>query len=144
MKITIRKRPLTKGRHRLVLNYYPPIVNSRTNQQTRYENIKLFIYDHPASAVEKNHNRKTLELVNNICASRQLELQSLAHGLLSSFRKNESFIAYFRKLADQQCGINRHNWDSSVRYFELFANLDFSFADLNLAICEQFKRFLLS
>jgi integrase len=142
MKITIRKRPLTKGRHRLVLNYYPPILNSRTNQQTRYENLKLFVYDHPASAVEKNHNRKTLELANNICASRQLELQALLHGLPSSFRKKESFIAYFRKLADQRRGMNWHNWDSSVRYFELFANADVSFADLNLAICEQFKRFL--
>jgi hypothetical protein len=40
--------------------------------------------------------------------------------------------------------MNWHNWDSSVRYFELFALGDVSFADLNIAVCEQFKRFLLN
>lgn len=143
MRITIRKRPLKKDRHRLVLNYYPPIINPRTNQQTRYENLKLFLYDHPVSPLEKNHNRTTQELASSICASRLLELQAHLHGLSPSFRKKESFITYFRHLADQQRGMNRHNWDSSVRYFQLFSAEDVCFADLNLALCEQFKRFLL-
>ncbi len=144
MKITIRQRKLKKNRHRLVLNYYPPIVNSRTNKQTRYENLKLFVYDQPATPAEKNHNKETAELANTICASRQLELQAQKHGMSPSFRKHESFIAYFRTLADRQRGLNWHNWDSSVRYFQLFTNnTELSFAELDLSVCEGFKRFLL-
>ncbi|GGB14378.1 hypothetical protein [Mucilaginibacter rubeus] len=109
MKVTIGKHALTKGRHRLFLDYYPPIVNPKTNKQTAYENLKLFVYDHPATSGERNHNRTTMELATTICASRQLELQAQKHGMSPSFRKHESFIAYFRKLADQQRGLNWHN-----------------------------------
>ncbi|MGF7077007.1 tyrosine-type recombinase/integrase [Mucilaginibacter sp. 3215] len=145
MKVTVRKHALTKGRHRLFLDYYPPIVNPKTNKQTGYENLKLFVYDNPATPTERNHNRTTMELATTICASRQLELQAQKHGMSPSFRKQESFITYFRKLADQQRGLNWHNWDSSVRYFQLFADgADLSFAELDLFLCEQFKRFLLS
>jgi len=38
--------------------------------------------------------------------------------------------------------MSRHNWDSSVRYFQLFTSNDICFADLNLTLCENFKRFL--
>ncbi|MGN6177549.1 MAG: hypothetical protein ACTHNW_00095 [Mucilaginibacter sp.] len=123
MRVTIRKRPLVKGRHRLVLNFYPPVFSPITNKSTRYENLKLFLYDHPVTADERNHNKKTIELSNSICASRQLDIQTQMHRLVPNFRKQESFIAYFRKLTDQQRGINWHNWDSSVRYFQLLISL---------------------
>jgi integrase len=142
MKVTIRKKPLTKGRHRLVLDYYPPIVNPTTNKKTRQENLKLFVYDQPSCPAERTHNRKTIELSNTICATRQLDLQAQLHGLTPNFRKQQSFVAYFRKLADRQRGMNRHNWDSSVRYFQLFAGNDITFADLDYALCENFKWFL--
>jgi integrase len=144
MKVTIRKSLLTKGRHRLFLDYYPVIVNPKTKKHTRYENLKIFVYDHPATPAEKKHNRTTMELANTICAIRQLELQAQKHGMSPSFRKHESFITYFRKLADQHRGLNWNNWDSSVRYFQLFTDgADISFAELDLSLCEQFKRFLL-
>lgn len=40
--------------------------------------------------------------------------------------------------------MNRHNWDSSVRYFEKFAGGDIRFIDINLSLCEDFKAYLRS
>jgi len=98
MKVTIRKTPLTKGRHRLVLNYYPPVLNPHTNKRTGYENLQLFVYDHPSSKAERTHNQKTLELSNTICATQQLDLQAQLHGLAPNFRKRKALLVISESL----------------------------------------------
>jgi integrase len=40
--------------------------------------------------------------------------------------------------------MNKHNWDSSVRYFDLFHPKDIRFADVDYSLCEDFKAFLRS
>lgn len=144
MKVTIRKKPLTKNRHRLILDYYPMLINPLTNTKTGYENLKLYLFDNPVTQLEKKHNQETLILAENICAQRQLDAQVQQHGLIPNHFKQRSFIDYFRHMANRQRGMNRHNWDSSVRYFQLFRATDVKFADINLSICQDFKAFLLN
>ncbi len=143
MKVTLRKKPLKRNRHRLFLDYYPALLNPKTNKKSRFENIKLYIFDNPITQTEKKHNLETLDLAENIRAKRQLDIQVQLHGLIPYHHKQRSFIEYFRHLADRQRGMNMHNWDSSVRYFQLFANEHIRFADINLSLCEDFKAFLL-
>lgn len=144
MKITLRQRSLLHGRLRLSLEYYPPLFDPAKGKKTAYENLKLFIYADPKDTLQKQHNKETLLLAEQIKAKRQLDLQSQLHGFTPDHKRKQLFLPYFRKLADRQRGMSRHNWDSSVRYFELFAGTDIRFADIDLSLCEDFKAFLRS
>jgi len=59
MKVTVRKRQLTKGRHRLVLNYNPSTSNAYTSK-TYCENFIRLAYGHASFEPEKTNNRKAL------------------------------------------------------------------------------------
>jgi len=142
MKITLRKHSLKGGRLRLYLDYYPPRLDPAKGKQTGYENLKLFIYEHPLTTGQRQHNRETLILAEQICAQRQLDAQSRLHGFIPDYQRQQSFIDYFKRVADRQRGMNRHNWDSSVQYFEKFAGKDIRFMDIDLSLCEDFKAYL--
>ncbi len=142
MKVSIRKRPLTNEKVRLNLDYYPPVIDPVSGKKSRFENLKLYLYVKPKTETERDHNRETENLAENIRARRQLDLQTQVHGFTPNYQRLQSFNAYFRKLANRQRGTNRHNWDSSVRYFEQFTNGDMPFVDINLSLCEDFKAFL--
>src|ERR1700761_2942749 len=99
MKITLIKTPLKGGRLRLSLNYYPPLVNPSNGNETSYENLKLHLYTQPQNTLEKQHNKETEQLAENIRARRLLDLQSQLHGFTPDYKRLQSFNAYFRKLA---------------------------------------------
>lgn len=144
MKVTLRKRPLSNNRSRLYFDYYPPLLNPKTGKKARKEILKLYTYDKPKTETEQLHNKETWQLAENLRARRQLDLQTQLHGFTPDYQRLQSFHAYFRKLANRQRGMNRHNWDSSVRYFEKFAGADLRFIDINLSLCEDFKAYLRS
>ncbi|WP_448698261.1 site-specific integrase [Mucilaginibacter sp. AW1-3] len=144
MKVSLRKRPLRNNRTRLYFDYYPPLTNPKTGKKSRKEILKLYVYDKPKSDAEKLHNKETWQLAENVRARRQLDLQSQLLGFTPDHQRLQSFNAYFRKLANRQRGMNFHNWDSSVRYFEKFAGGDLRFIDINLSLCEDFKAYLRS
>jgi integrase len=142
MKVTLRKKQLVKERVSLRLDYYPALLDPIKNKKIRFESLKLILYQKPKNAEERKHNKETTQLAENIRAKRQLDLQSEVHGFTPNHKRLQSFNAYFRKLARRQRGMNWHNWDSSVRYFEQFAEGDVSFVDINLSLCEDFKAYL--
>ncbi|HEY4325167.1 MAG TPA: site-specific integrase [Mucilaginibacter sp.] len=144
MKVTIRKKPLVKNRTRLILDYYPKLIDPSTGKKRRFENLRLFLYNTPKTALEKQHNKETEQLAENIRARKQLDLQSELHGFTPDHRRLASFTVYFRRAANRQRGMNHHNWDSSVRYFQQFASDDIRFIDITLSFCEDFKAFLRS
>src|SRR3569833_908520 len=144
MKVTIRKKPLAKNRTRLILDYYPALTDPATRKKKRFENLRLFIYNDPNTPTERQHNKETEQLAENIRARRQLDLQSELHGFTPDHRRLEPFLPYFRRIARRQRGMNYHNWNSSVRYFQQFAGDEIRFIDLNLSFCEDFKAFLRS
>lgn len=144
MKVSIRKIPLKQGRLRLILDYYPAVINPLNGKQTSYENLKLHLYAKPKNELERQHNHETEQLAEAIRARKQLDLQFQVHGFTPGYKRLQSFKAYFRKLADRQRGMNQHNWDSAVRYFDLFSPKDLCFADIDLSLCEDFKAFLRS
>lgn len=127
---------------RLYLDYYPPRFDPVKQKAVAYENLKLFTYGNPANAAQRTHNEETLKLAEQVCAQRQLDAQSRLHGFIPDYQRQQSFIVYFKRVANRQRGMNRHNWDSSIRYFEQFAGRDIRFMDINLSLCEDFKAYL--
>lgn len=135
------------GKRGLYLDFYPPIIHPQTQKQTRREHLRLYVFEKPKVETEKEHNKETRMLAENIRAQRQLEFQSSLYGFVSAQNKKKDFIEYFQKLAEsklQGSKSNYENWSSVLNYLKEFTNEVCRFGDLNERFCLDFKDFLLS
>ena len=55
IKVTLRKKKISKGRLSLYLDFYPPI-NIGTENETRREFLKMYIIENPKTELEKKQN----------------------------------------------------------------------------------------
>ena len=56
---------------------------------------------------------------------------------------NENFLKYFQLLARKRSGSNSDNWQSSVKYFEIYCKGKCTMRDITERFCENFKAYLL-
>ena len=101
MNVSLRKRKLKGGRLRLYLDFYPPVIHPDTGQPTRREFLKLYLYDRPKGESEREHNRETKLLAENIRAHRQLQIQKGNYDFLAKHTGNESFLNFFKEEVDK-------------------------------------------
>lgn len=142
-KVTLRKKPITKGRQTLYLDYYPPITHPDTGKPVRREYLKIYLFDRPRTEMDKEHNRETHNLAENIRAMRQIEIQNQSFGFLSDSKRNADFINFFKETAIKRSGSNADNWNMAVQYFISFAGQQLRFADLNEILSEDYRDYLL-
>ncbi|RKR84404.1 site-specific recombinase XerD [Mucilaginibacter gracilis] len=143
-KVTLRKKPISKGRNALYLDYYPPVPNPDTGKLVRREYLKIYLIDRPRTELDREHNRETNQLAESLRAMRQIEIQNERFGFLSNSRRNGDFVAFFTGVAKERSGSNADNWGMAVKYFIKFAGEQLRFSDLNEVFCEQFKKYLSS
>jgi integrase len=143
-KVTLRKKSISKGRQTLYLDFYPPIPNLETGKPTRREFLKLYLYDKPKSEADKNHNKETFQLADNIRATRQLMIQAQNYGFLGTKSQNSCFIVYYRELMAKRIGSNNGNWQSALYYLEKFSGGTIRMVDINEKWCNDFKEYLLT
>ncbi len=151
IKVTLRKKKITKGRLSLYLDFYPAIPHHQTGKPTRREFLGLYIYEKPLTPFEKQHNNETLKIGESIRLKRENILNKpeiYNEYEREQLRKKQlgelNFIEYFRKLANKRKKSNYDNWISALKYIETFTNGKLKFADLNEKFLEDFKEFLLS
>ena len=140
MGINLRTQQLTKGRIRLSLDIY-------ANGKTRYENLKLFLYQKPVTTLEREHNKHTKSLAENILAKRILEMQEGNYNVITGFKSQASFIQYFKQLTDdrKRSGGNFGNWDSTHKHLLGFTKgRDITFAEIDENFLNGFKKYLLN
>ncbi len=142
MKVTLRKKELTNNRERLYLDIYNP--ESHSNKRIR-ESIHLHIFSNPKTAIEKNHNKETMALAENIKAKRQLELQSTSNGFRSKELLKLNFIEYFEKLTNERKSSpgNYGNWDSALKHLKKVFGDFLPFGSVNEDKLEKFKSYLI-
>lgn len=142
MKVTLRKKDLSNNKERLYLDIYDPENHSVKRKR---ESIGLYLFSAPKSALEKNHNKETLLLAENIKAKRQLELQSTTNGFRSKDLLKLNFIEYFEKLTNDRKGNagNYGNWDSALKHLKEYFSDQLSFGSINEQRLEDFKSYLI-
>ncbi len=96
IKVFLREKKLMHGKRGLYLDFYPPITHPETLKETRREHLRLNIFEKPKTETEKEHNKETKMLAENIRAQRQLEFQAGVYGFVTVRNKQKDFIAYFR------------------------------------------------
>lgn len=143
MKVTLRKKQVSGNRQTLYLDFYPPIVNPETGKSTRREFLKLFIYDKPKTALDKLHNKETLQIAETAKAQRQLELQQGNFGFLSK-RHNGDFLEYFNQIAEKHERRNRDIWLCALQYLKRYAGENVKFSDVDVKFCNGFREYLLT
>ena len=150
-KVTLRQKKISKGRQSLYLDFYPAIPHPETGEPTRREFLGLYLFDKAKNPIDKQHNKETLQLAEQIRQKRENHLNKPEvytgyekEQLKIRERGEQNFVEYFKTLANKRKASNHDNWVSAYNYLETFTNGNLKFADLNEKFCNEFKEYLLT
>jgi integrase len=104
MKITIEKRTNKEGdKQNIRLVYW---YGSRRNEEGKVvhdrkrELLDLYLYVDPKTKPEKQHNKETLQTVEQIKAKRIAEAASGLHGFTDAAKVSANFYSFFKQIMD--------------------------------------------
>lgn len=150
-KVKLRQKAISGNRQSLYLDFYPAIPHPETGEPTRREFLGLYLFDKAKNPIDKQHNKETLQLAEQIRQKKENHLNKpeiyTGYELEQKRIKEQgeqNFIEYFKTLADKRKASNHDNWVSAYNYLETFTNGNLKFADLNEKFCNDFKEYLLT
>ena len=144
-KVSLRKKEISGNRQSLYLDFYPAITNPDTGKLTRREFLKLYIFDKPKNQIEKDCNKETLQLAENIRAKRQLEIQANDFGFITAKTKAKiDFVHFFKEIVESKTGTNKNSWQTVYNYLEMFTDGNLPISELNVNFCNDFRSYLLT
>ena len=151
IKVTLRKKKISNGKsYSLYLDFYPPINIGNANE-TRREFLKMYLIANPKTEIEKQQNKETLSIANNICQKRLNELNKPE--IYTAFEKEllrkkeageQDFIVYFKMLASKRKKSSSDSWSAALEYLLAFSGGVIKFRGLNYRLLEDFKHYLLN
>lgn len=151
IKVTLRKKPISGNKQSLYLDFYPAIPHPKTGSPTRREFLGLHILDNPKNPIDKQHNKETLLLAEQIKVNKENELNKpeiYTGAEKEQLRKKQlgekSFIEYFQNLTKKQKGSNQDTWVSALNYLEKFCTGGIQFKDVDEKFCNDFRDYLLT
>lgn len=151
IKVKLREKKISGNRQSLYLDFYPPIPHPETGEPTRREFLGMYLLDKAKTPIDKQHNKETLQLAEQIRQKRENHLNKPEiytgyekEQLKIKERGEQNFVAYFKTLADKRKASNHDNWVSAYNYLETFTKGNLKFADLNEKFCNDFKDHLLT
>ena len=151
IKVKLRKKKISENRQSLYLDFYPSILHPETGKQTRREFLGLYVFDNVKNPFDKQHNKETLQLAEQIRQKKENRLNKpeiyTGYELEQKRIKElgeQNFVDYFKTLADKRKASNHDNWVSALKYLTAFTKGNLKFADLNEKFCNDFKEYLLT
>ena len=151
IKVKLREKNISGNRKSLYLDFYPAIPHPETGEPTRREFLKMYLFDKAKNPIDKQGNKETLQLAEQIRQKRENYLNKPE--IYTGYEKEQlkikeqgelNFVTYFKSLADKRKASNHDNWVSAYKYLEIFTKGNLKFADLNEKFCNEFKDFLLT
>jgi integrase len=151
IKVKLRQKKISGNRQSLYLDFYPPIPHPETGEPTRREFLGLYLFDKVKNPIDKQGNKETLQLAEQIRQKRENHLNKPE--IYTGYEKEQlkvkeqgekNFVEYFKTLADKRKASNHDNWVSAYNYLETFTKGNLKFADLNEKFCNEFKEHLLT
>lgn len=151
IKVKLLNKSITGGEKSLYLDFYPAIINVKTGKPTRREFLKMYILDNPRTALEKQRNKNTLGIAEQIRQRRENELnkpeiysESERELLRLKEKGEQDFVTYFKSLMKLRKGSNYSNWDSALNYLEDYSGGSVRFVDLDAQYLNGFRQYLLN
>lgn len=155
-KVSLRVKKISDKKESLYLDFYPPITNPTTGKPTRREFLGLHINPETITdkdgnvkkiklnPIDKQHNKDTKKLAEDIKAKRMLEVQRGDYGFLANDSQQQNFIDYCKGIAAKHSLRNREVWNCAIHYLEDFGGKSLRFADLNVKFCNDYTEYLLN
>lgn len=151
IKVKLRQKAISGNRQSLYLDFYPPIPHPKTGELTRREFLGMYLYDNTKTPIDKQHNKETLLLAEQIRQKRENNINKPE--IYTGYEKEQlkireqgehNFVDYFKSLANKRKSSTYDNWMSAFKYLETFTKGTLKFADLNQKFCDDFKEYLLT
>lgn len=150
-KVKLRQKAISGNRHSLYLDFYPPIPHPETGEPTRREFLGLYLNDKIKTPLDKQHNKETLQVGEQIRQKRENNLNKPE--IYTGYEKEQlkirergelNFVEYFKQLTDKRKASNHDNWVSAYNYLEKFTKGNLKFVDLNVKFANDFREYLLT
>ena len=141
--MNLREKEIKNGKRSLYLDFYPPIISG--GKQTRREFLSLYVFEKPKTELEREHNKETRMLAENIRSKRQLDLQANPHGFISPRRKNADFLNFFRQIIAGKQSLSPptfRRWQAILRHLTDFSGGSCTFAQVDVRFVEDFRNYL--
>jgi integrase len=148
IKVTLREKPLKTEKISLYLDYYPPIIDSKTGKSTRREFLELYIFKNPKSQEEKKHNLTTLSFAKGIRSKREVQLRNKEYGFKDNVHLSTNLIGFYKRIVDDYYNkgskSNYHAWEASLKHFSNFCNNLVMTNNLDLQFVNRYRNYLLN
>lgn len=151
IKVKLRQKKISGNRQSLYLDFYPAISHPETGEPTRREFLGFYIFDKAKSPIDKQHNKETLQLADQIRQKREnyLNKPEVYTGyeieqLKIKEKGEQNFVEYFKTLTGKRKASNYDNWVSAFNYLKIFTKGELKFSDLTEKFCNEFKEYLLT
>ena len=148
MKITLKEKKLADGRLSLYLEFYK---GSSTNVDGKrihlrdFEYLKLYLLPNPTTKKEKQDNKETLALANDILTIRKTEFIQGRYGLKDTIKSKRTFLAFFSELTDekmkQDSSNNYGNWFSTHKHLKKIVSPSFTFEEIDENFIKRVKNY---
>ncbi len=145
MKVSLREKKLLHGKRSLYLDFYPPITVE--GKPTRREFLSLYISAKPKTELEREHNKETRALAENIRSKRQLELQANPHGFISPRRRKGDFLSFFREIVALRQKLSEsalETWQSTSYHLTDFCGGQCTYSQIDEDFVKRFRAYLLT
>jgi integrase len=151
IKVKLREKKISGNRQSLYLDFYPAITHPETGKSTRREFLGMYLMDKAKNPIDKQGNKEKMQLAEQIRQKRENHFNKPEiytgyekEQLKIKKQSEENFVTYFKNLADNRKASNHANWISAYKYFNTFTKGSLTFAELNTAILDDFKDYLLT
>ncbi len=136
--VKVREKKLANGNVSLYLDIY-------RNGKRHKEYLKLYLID-AKTPIEREQNRQTLATAQAIKSKRLIEIQNGEYSFTHQFKENTPFLEYYRKMVRERntpdSRGNYGNWQSCLRYLEMYCDENTTFRDVTPEFILGFKDFL--
>lgn len=139
-KVTLRRKPISKGRESLYLEYYPAIRDPETMKLVYKEFLGIYIYQNPQNQIERDYNVEVLQKAEGIRSIRVQAVINEEFSFMDKAKRKSDFLAYYKEIAQNK----NIKWRFVYTHFEQFVKGKCTFGDLNVELCNKFRSYLLT
>ena len=148
MKITLKQKTLKDGRISLYIEYYK---GSSTNLEGKrihlrdFEYLKMYLYSEPKSTKERNENKETLALADNVLTIRKTEYIQGKYDLKDTIKSKRLFLNFFADLTEekqkQDSSNNYGNWFSTLQHLKKVVSKNMTFDEVDENFIKKVRKY---
>lgn len=139
-KVTLRKRLLPSGKITLYLDFYPPVLDPRTQRYSRREYLGIYLVKNPRTMIERDSNKEKLAFAEGIRAQREIAILTGKHGFIDKTVGKMDFTAYFK----DQLATRDRKYKPVYDHLTHFTGGTIKVEDVTVEFCNRFRDHLLN